>query len=151
MSLPNLEVRRLYKREFYIFVSKENPLASRKEISFEEALEYPFILLDESFVHMEAFKNLNDKYKRKAKILLNFSDIQTIGQLVKSDVGITLMTDFLPFSDMESIVKIPLIPEDKQIFYVQYAYLKNTIIGENLQALMALLDELDEEGSSTPL
>ncbi len=101
---------------------------------------------------MEAFKNLHDKYKRKAKILLNFSDIQTIGQLVKSDVGITLMTDFLPFSDMESIVKIPLIPEDKQIFYVQYAYLKNTIIGENLQALMALLDELDEEGSlSTPL
>ena len=152
LSLPNLEVKRLYKREFYIFVSKENPLASRKEISFEEALEYPFILLDESFVHMEAFKNLNDKYKRKAKILLNFSDIQTIGQLVKSDVGITLMTDFLPFSDMESIVKIPLIPEDKQIFYVQYAYLKNTIIGENLQALMALLDELDEEGSlSTPL
>lgn len=69
---PNLFVKLLYQREFYIFVSKDNPLASRQEISFKEALDYPFILLDESFVHMEAFQNLNEKYKKKQKFSLIF-------------------------------------------------------------------------------
>mgnify|MGYP005983333505 CR=1 FL=1 len=141
---PNLFVKLLYKREFYIFVSKDNPLATRKEISFKDTLDYPFILLDESFVHMEAFQKLNEKYKKKAKILFNFSDIQTIGQLVKSNVGITLMTDFLPFADMDSLIKIPLIPEDKQIFHVQYAYLKSAILNQDIQQLIQLLDDLDE-------
>lgn len=142
---PNLFVKLLYQREFYIFVSKDNPLASRQEISFKEALDYPFILLDESFVHMEAFQNLNEKYKKKAKVLFNFSDIHTIGQLVNSNVGITLMTDFLPFADMDSLIKIPLIPEDKQIFHVQYAYLRSTLLNEDLKELIRLLDELNEK------
>ncbi|MBM7711765.1 LysR family transcriptional regulator [Enterococcus xiangfangensis] len=144
LNHPNLIVKQLYEREFYIFVSKNNPLALREEISFGEALEYPFILLDENYVHMEAFRNLNEKYHKKAKILLSSSDIQTTGQLVKSNVGITLMTDFLPFADMEGLVKVPLIAEDKQTFHVQYSYLKNAFLSEKLQELILLLDGLDE-------
>ena len=145
LTHPKLFVKLLYKREFYIFVSKDNPLATRKEISFKEALDFPFILLDESFVHMEAFQNLNEKYKKKAKILFKFSDIQTIGQLVKSNVGITLMTDFLPFADMDSLIKIPLISEDKQIFHVQYAYLRSALLNPDIKKLIHLLDDLDEK------
>lgn len=145
LTHPSLAVKQLYKREFYIFVSADNPLAKKKEISFAEALEYPFILLDEGFVHTEAFQNLNEKYHRKAEILLKFSDLQTIGQLVRSNVGITLMTDFLPFSDMDKIVKIPLIPEDKQTFYVQYTFLRNAILSERLLELTTLLDSLAEK------
>ena len=89
----------------------------------------------------KAYKN----FKKKAKVLFNFSDIHTIGQLVNSNVGITLMTDFLPFADMDSLIKIPLIPEDKQIFHVQYAYLRSTLLNADLKELIRLLDELNEK------
>ena len=144
LSHPDLTIKLLDKREFYIFTSKDNPLAQKTELSFKETLNYPFILLEEGYVHTKAFENLNNKYQKRAKTLLHFSDVQTIGQLVQSNIGITLMTDFIPFQGMEGLVKIPLIKEDKEIFYVQYAYLKNTVMTEDLNALISILDNLSK-------
>lgn len=141
---PDLSVKLIHQQEFFIFVSKDNPLAKKAEISFEEALEYPFILLEEGYTHMKAFQNLNEKYKKKAQILFYFSDVQTIGQLVKSNIGITLMTDFPYFQDMEGLVKIPLIAKDKEIFYIQYAFLKKAVLGNDLKKLIEILDTISE-------
>lgn len=142
---PNLQVKLLHQQEFFIFVSKENPLAEKKEISFEEAAEYPFILLEKGYTHMRAFQNLSEKSKKKPEVPFYFSDVQTIGQLVSSNIGITLMTEFPVFQEMEGLVKIPLIPEDKEIFYIQYAYLKSAMLNQEVQKLIRILDELSWE------
>ncbi|MBE6170143.1 MULTISPECIES: LysR family transcriptional regulator [Enterococcus] len=145
---PNLQVKLLHQQEFFIFVSKENPLAGKKEISFEEAAEYPFILLEKGYTHMRAFQNLSEKSKKKPEVPFYFSDVQTIGQLVSSNIGITLMTEFPVFQEMEGLMKIPLVPEDKEIFYIQYAYLKSALLNQEVQKLIRILDELswEEEG-----
>ncbi|MFS1009902.1 LysR family transcriptional regulator [Enterococcus casseliflavus] len=145
---PNLQVKLLHQQEFFIFVSKENPLAEKKEISFEEAAEYPFILLEKGYTHMRAFQNLSEKSKKKPEVPFYFSDVQTIGQLVSSNIGITLMTEFPVFQEMEGLVKIPLVPEDKEIFYIQYAYLKSAMLNQEVQKLIRILDELpwEDEG-----
>lgn len=142
---PNLQVKLLHQQEFFIFVSKENPLAEKKEISFEEAAEYPFILLEKGYTHMRAFQNLSEKSKKKPEVPFYFSDVQTIGQLVSSNIGITLMTEFPVFLEMEGLVKIPLVPEDKEIFYIQYAYLKSAMLNQEVQKLIRILDELSWE------
>ena len=142
---PNLQVKLLHQQEFFIFVSKENPLAEKKEISFEEAAEYPFILLEKGYTHMRAFQNLSEKSKKKPEVPFYFSDVQTIGQLVSSNIGITLMTEFPVFQEMEGLVKIPLVPEDKEIFYIQYAYLKSAMLNQEVQKLIRILDELSWE------
>jgi len=145
---PNLQVKLLHQQEFFIFVSKENPLAEKKEISFEEAAEYPFILLEKGYTHMRAFQNLSEKSKKKPEVPFYFSDVQTIGQLVSSNIGITLMTEFPVFQEMEGLVKIPLVPEDKEIFYIQYASLKSAMLNQEVQKLIRILDELpwEDEG-----
>ncbi len=145
---PNLQVKLLHQQEFFIFVSKENPLAGKKEISFEEAAEYPFILLEKGYTHMRAFQNLSEKSKKKPEVPFYFSDVQTIGQLVSSNIGITLMTEFPVFQEMEGLMKIPLVPEDKEIFYIQYAYLKSALLNQEVHKLIRILDELswEEEG-----
>lgn len=145
---PNLQVKLLHQQEFFIFVSKENPLAGKKEISFEEAAEYPFILLEKGYTHMRAFQNLSEKSKKKPEVPFYFSDVQTIGQLVSSNIGITLMTEFPVFQEMEGLVKIPLVPEDKEIFYIQYAYLKSAMLNQEVRKLIRILDELywEDEG-----
>ena len=142
---PNLQVKLLHQQEFFIFVSKENPLAEKKEISFEEAAEYPFILLEKGYTHMRAFQNLSEKSKKKPEVPFYFSDVQTIGQLVSSNIGITLMTEFPVFQEMEGLVKIPLVPEDKEIFYIQYAYLKSAMLNQEVQKLIRIFDELSWE------
>lgn len=142
---PNLQVKLLHQQEFFIFVSKDNPLAEKKEISFEEAAEYPFILLEKGYTHMRAFQNLSEKSKKKPEVPFYFSDVQTIGQLVSSNIGITLMTEFPVFQEMEGLVKIPLVPEDKEIFYIQYAYLKSAMLNQEVQKLIRILDELSWE------
>ncbi|MEC5316877.1 LysR substrate-binding domain-containing protein [Enterococcus casseliflavus] len=142
---PNLQVKLLHQQEFFIFVSKENPLAKKKEISFVEAAEYPFILLEKGYTHMRAFQNLSEKSKKKPEVPFYFSDVQTIGQLVSSNIGITLMTEFPVFQEMEGLVKIPLVPEDKEIFYIQYAYLKSAMLNQEVQKLIRILDELSWE------
>ena len=142
---PNLQVKLLHQQEFFIFVSKENPLAEKKEISFEEAAEYPFILLEKGYTHMRAFQNLSEKSKKKPEVPFYFSDVQTIGQLVSSNIGITLMTEFPVFQEMEGLVKIPLVPEDKEIFYIQYAYLKSAMLNQEVEKLIRILDELSWE------
>lgn len=142
---PNLQVKLLHQQEFFIFVSKGNPLAKKKEISFEEAAEYPFILLEKGYTHMRAFQNLSEKSKKKPEVPFYFSDVQTIGQLVSSNIGITLMTEFPVFQEMEGLVKIPLVPEDKEIFYIQYAYLKSAMLNQEVQKLIRILDELSWE------
>lgn len=145
---PNLQVKLLHQQEFFIFVSKENPLVEKKEISFEEAAEYPFILLEKGYTHMRAFQNLSEKSKKKPEVPFYFSDVQTIGQLVSSNIGITLMTEFPVFQEKEGLVKIPLVPEDKEIFYIQYAYLKSAMLNQEVQKLIRILDELpwEDEG-----
>ncbi|MBS7577959.1 MULTISPECIES: LysR family transcriptional regulator [unclassified Enterococcus] len=139
---PDLSVKLIQQQEFFIFVSKDNPLAKKNEISFEETLDYPFILLEEGNTHMKAFQKLNEKYKKKAQILFYFSDVQTIGQLVKSNIGITLMTDFPYFQDIEGLIKIPLVPQDKEIFYIQYAFLKQAVLSDDLSKLINILDKI---------
>ena len=143
---PDLNVKLLYKYEFKIYVSEENPLAKKSQITFEEALAYHFILLEDGLSHTQAFDHLNDKHQGKAKVLLHFSDINTIGQLVKSNVGITLMTPYLPFQNMKGMVEISLVPEDREMFYVQYAFLKKSIINENFSKLIKILDNLSMQG-----
>ena len=139
---PNLNVKLLFQQEFFIFVSKDNPLADKKEISFEQAAQYPFILLEKGYTHGLAFQNLSEKLSKKPEVQFSFSDVQTIGQLVSSNIGITLMTDFPVFQEMDGLVKIPLVPEDKEIFYIQYAYLKSAVLNQDIQKLMDILDGL---------
>jgi DNA-binding transcriptional LysR family regulator len=139
---PDLIVKSVYQFEFKIYVSEDNPLAKKSQITFEEALAYPFILLDDGLSHTKAFDNLNNKYNGKAEVLLQFSDIHTIGQLVKSNVGITLMTPYLPFQNMNGLVEVSLAPEDRETLYIQYAYEKTLVLNDSLTRLMATLEDL---------
>ena len=142
---PDLNVKLLYSYEFKIYVSEDNPLAQKSQITFKEALAYPFILLEDGLSHTKAFDHLNDKHHGKAKVLVHFSDINTIGQLVKSNVGITLMTPYLPFQNMKGLFEISLVPEDREMFYVQYAFLKKSVINDNFTKLIQVLDNLSNK------
>lgn len=141
---PKLVTKELYQRSFYIMVSEKHPLAKKKSLSFQEVLNESFILLDEGHTHLEAFNQLNEKYHNQAKVLLKLSEVSMIGQLVRENLGITFLTDFVLFSDIEDLVKIPLVPEDNFTFHVSYAYPKAAVLADATQRLIELLEAVKE-------
>ena len=140
---PKLVTKELYQRSFYIMVSEKHPLAKKKSLSFQEVLNESFIL-DEGHTHLEAFNQLNEKYHNQAKVLLKLSEVSMIGQLVRENLGITFLTDFVLFSDIEGLVKIPLVPEDNFTFHVSYAYPKAAVLADATQRLIELLEAVKE-------
>lgn len=141
---PKLVTKELYQRSFYIMVSEKHPLAKKKSLSFQEVLNESFILLDEGHTHLEAFNQLNEKYHNQAKVLLKLSAVSMIGQLVRENLGLTFLTDFVLFSDIEGLVKIPLVPEDNFTFHVSYAYPKAAVLADATQRLIELLEAVKE-------
>ncbi|EHJ53157.1 LysR family transcriptional regulator [Streptococcus macacae] len=142
---PKLVTKELYQRQFYIVVSEKHPFAKRKELSFKDVLQENFILLDEGHIHLDAFNYLNEKYHDEAAILFKLSELSVIGQLVKENLGITFLTDFVLFSDFEGLVKIPLVNEEKLSFHVSYAYPKRAVLSTVIKDLINRLEKLNGE------
>ena len=88
---------------------------------------------------------MRNQRSQEVPFIFQTSDDWPVGQF---NIGITLMTEFPVFQEMEGLVKIPLVPEDKEIFYIQYAYLKSAMLNQEVQKLIRILDELpwEDEG-----
>ena len=141
ISHAHLTSQLLYKKEFSVIVSKDHPLADRKEISFKEVLEETFILLDEHHVHMTAFKRLNARFDDLAQSTVVLTDSNLVLSFIEENLGIGLMTDLTLFPEYPNLVKIPLVEEEKTVFYISYAYPNE---GEPQALLSSFIERLEK-------
>lgn len=77
-----LVIHQLFTKDFYVVLSKNHPLANKKELSFQEILFEKFILLDEHNIHLTAFNQLNHRYHDQASVLFKIDDVSVIKQMV---------------------------------------------------------------------
>ncbi len=139
---PELEIEELFQKEFFIIMSDHHPLASRKELAFKDLLNEDFILLGEHNIHFTAFNLLNEKYNHSVNAVLKLDDAHTIKELVRKNLGISLMADIGLSEDFKHLVKIPLIEADKQYFHINYAYQKIAILSESEKNFLEILKTL---------
>lgn len=142
---PKLVTRELYQKKFYIVLSENHPLASRKELSFKEVLDEKFILLDEKHTHLDAFSRLNEQYHNAAQVLFYFSEPSMIGQMVRENMGIALLTDFVLFSQLDGLAMVPLTDEAQPTFHVGYAYPKEMVLTPQLQTFIENLESIRDD------
>ncbi|MFC3931974.1 LysR family transcriptional regulator [Streptococcus dentapri] len=138
---PKLETKALWKKEFFFVLSENHPLATCKELSFADVLEENFILLDERHIHLNAFNILNGRYQNLAQVLVQLDDVYMVGQLIKENLGISLLTEISFPQRLEKIVKVPL-KEDDIHFYISYAYLKTRHLSERSKGFIDILENL---------
>lgn len=139
-----LITKELFQKEFYLVMSEQHPLATFKELSFSQVLKEKFIILDEHHIHLTAFNQLNAKYQGRAQIALMLEDFLMIGQMVRENIGVTLITDIALMKSIDGLVKVPLIPEEKLFFHVSYAYLKTAVPSELTKKFINALEELKD-------
>ncbi|KXT77849.1 LysR family transcriptional regulator [Streptococcus sp. DD13] len=141
LEAPNLCSQPLFQKQLDIVLSKHHPLAKKDFLSFEDLLDESFILLDENFVHLKAFEQLNDRYHQQANIFFKTDDVMILKELLKKEVGISLLADMALDSNDNELVAIPLDPKDRITFTISSAHLKTNPLTGEIRSLFSWLKE----------
>ncbi len=141
LDAPNLCSHTLFQKQLNVVLSKNHPLAGANCLRFEDLLSESFILLDENFVHLKAFETLNDRYQNQANVFFKSDDVIVIKELLKKEVGISLLADMVLEPNDNDLVAIPLAEKDKITFTISSAHLKSSPLTADIRALFDWLKD----------
>lgn len=98
----------------YLFVHKNNPLASLKVINFSQLKDEPFLMLDKKSYYRKLVQHYARKYQFEPKTAFESSDANQLISLVNKGRGIALsLAPMLDSSVYENVVMVPF--DDKTI------------------------------------
>ena len=100
------QVREMAKRDLFYILHHNHPLASKKVLQFSD------------FVHLKAFEQLNERYHHEATPFFQTDDIQLLKQLLRKQVGISLLADLALTDGEEELIAIPMAENERISFYV---------------------------------
>lgn len=137
---PSLRARVIDKAPIRIIVAKDHPLAAFKDgVSFAQAAQYPFITLDDEYVHAQAFRQAARLARVRPKIVFKTSDVQILKALVANHSGISFLTD-LALDGNDGLVALPLTDGSQPEFIISLAARANRLLTPNAQRLWSILE-----------
>ena len=137
---PSLRARVIDKAPIRIIVAKDHPLAAFKDgVSFAQAAQYPFITLDDEYVHAQAFRQAARLARVRPKIVFKTSDVQILKALVANNSGISFLTD-LALDDNDGLAALPLTDGSQPDFIISLAARANRLLTPNAQRLWSILE-----------
>lgn len=137
---PSLRACVIDKAPIRIIVAKDHPLAAFKDgVSFAQAAQYPFITLDDEYVHSQAFRQAARLARVRPKIVFKTSDVQILKALVANNSGISFLTD-LALDDNDGLVALPLTDGSQPEFIISLAARANRLLTPNAQRLWSILE-----------
>lgn len=137
---PSLRARIIDKAPIRIIVAKDHPLAAFEDgVSFAQAAQYPFITLDDEYVHAQAFRQVARLARVRPKIVFKTSDVQILKALVANNSGISFLTD-LALDDNDGLVALPLTDGSQPEFIISLAARANRLLTPNAQRLWSILE-----------
>ncbi len=137
---PSLRARVVDKAPIRIIVAKDHPLAAFKDgVSFAQAAQYPFITLDDEYVHAQAFRQAARLARVRPKIVFKTSDVQILKALVANHSGISFLTD-LALDGNDGLAALPLTDGSQPEFIISLAARANRLLTPNAQRLWSILE-----------
>lgn len=137
---PSLRACVIDKAPIRIIVAKDHPLAAFEDgISFAQAAQYPFITLDDEYVHAQAFRQAARLARVRPKIVFKTSDVQILKALVANHSGISFLTD-LALDGNDGLAALPLTDGSQPKFIISLAARANRLLTPNAQRLWSILE-----------
>lgn len=137
---PSLRARVIDKAPIRIIVAKDHPLAAFEDgVSFAQAAQYPFITLDDEYIHAQAFRQAARLARVRPKIVFKTSDVQILKALVANHSGISFLTD-LALDDNDGLVALPLTDGSQPEFIISLVARANRLLTPNAQRLWSILE-----------
>ena len=119
-------VKTLMTSDLYYILPSGHALADKEAIAFSDVLNENFIILDEHFVHLEAFQHLNDQYHHAATPFFQTDDINLLKQLLRKKIGVSLLSEIAITKEDKDLISIPMVKEERMSLYVSLVTLKET-------------------------
>lgn len=107
----------LVEKKFMIVVSPQHPLATRKEISFAELKDEPFVLLNEHYVHPTDFKKMAQQAHFEPQIIYQNSNLNILKGMIREQIGIGFLAE-LAVSPEDKLVTIPITDSPQPTFMI---------------------------------
>lgn len=124
---------------FKIIVAKDHPLAGKKNVTFEQIKDYPFISLKSNFLHRECLFNLFKKHRAKLTLASQTNQVQTMKSMVSMNAGIGLMSDLAIDPQKDALVALDLENEDLPLFNIFLCYPKDQSNSEISRKIIGLI------------
>ena len=112
------QVQEMGKRNLFYILHRNHPLATIKLLHFSDVINEDFIIPDEHFVHLKAFEQLNERYHHEATPFFQTDDIQLLKQLLRKEVGISLLADLALTDSEDELIAIPMAKDELISFYI---------------------------------
>ena len=119
-------VKTLMTSDLYYILPSGHSLADKEAIAFSDVLNENFIILDEHFVHLNAFQHLNNQYHHAATPFFQTDDINLLKQLLRKKIGISLLSEIAITKEDKDLISLPMVKEERMSLYVSpvsYTYL----------------------------
>lgn len=107
----------LVEKNFMIVVSPDHHLATRKELSFAELKDEPFVLLNEHYVHPTAFKMMAKQAHFEPQIIYQNNNLNILKGMIQEKVGIGFLAE-LAVSPEDNLVTIPITDQPQPTFMI---------------------------------
>lgn len=117
-------VKTLMTSDLYYILPSGHSLADKEAIAFSDVLNENFIILDEHFVHLNAFQHLNNQYHHAATPFFQTDDINLLKQLLRKKIGISLLSEIAITKEDKDLISIPMVKEERMSLYVSLVTLK---------------------------
>ena len=127
----------------HVVVSKNNPLAVKKNIKIDDLLSQSFILTEKGMSYRRLFDEEMAKHKIEILPILEMSNPKSICNLVKEDLGISFLPDFVTNKAVEegSIVRLHVKGLDIKI-WKQLLYHRDKWVNSQMKALIQHLSNI---------
>ena len=127
----------------HIVVSKNNPLATKKNIKIDDLLSQSFILTEKGMSYRRLFDEEMAKYKIEILPILEMSNPKSICNLVKEDLGISFLPDFVTNKAVEEGTIVPLHVKGLDIkIWKQLLYHRDKWVNSQMKALIQHLSNI---------
>lgn len=137
----NLNVIPIASYPFNIVVSPQHHLAKKKEISFPEVIDEPFILLDKQNIHADAFEWWEHHYRRHVNVVYQIPNVHFIKKMIEQQLGVGFLTS-LAIQSTDNLVPLKLIAPDQPRFRIFIVYSQGKVLSRKLQQIVQLLKSL---------
>lgn len=124
---PGIKLEVVNRYPMQIIVSKKNPLANKKAISFQEIADENFIGLSSDYIHTKALDRMLKRTKISLNTIYRSPDVMVVKNLVAQNIGISYLTT-LSITENDDVVTIPLFDQDQPEFILAAATRENHIM-----------------------
>ncbi|AZZ60494.1 LysR family transcriptional regulator [Oenococcus sp. UCMA 16435] len=124
VKIEGLETIEIDRKKYLIVVSKDNPLAKQKEISFEDLVNEKFVSLKEGNVHPIAFRQLEETYNVYPKIIYETPDVNILKKMIAEKTGIGFIVE-IAVDKQDNLATLQLKNKRVPEFIISFVYKKD--------------------------